>query len=70
MKLRRFSTVFLHNIINKKNHILYALHDAKMKQELNIISLKKKIKGYKLLLSRLNIPLSSLGMGWLLIPIS
>ncbi|KAK9547493.1 hypothetical protein V6Z79_008327 [Aspergillus fumigatus] len=47
LKLGRFSAAFLQHIIDKKNRVFYAIRDAKVRHELDVIDLKRKIKGYK-----------------------
>jgi hypothetical protein len=47
MKLGRFSAAFLHHIVKKKkNGIFYAVRDTNTRCQLDILDLKKKIKGY------------------------
>ncbi|KAJ5778222.1 BTB/POZ domain protein [Penicillium odoratum] len=53
MKLGRFSATFLHQIVEKKNSRFFALRETKTRYELNIIDLKKKIKGYRYALEQL-----------------
>jgi hypothetical protein len=63
MKLGRFSAAFLHHIVDKKNRVFYALRDAKMRQELDIIGLKNKIKGYKITIEQTKHTIEHLGNG-------
>jgi hypothetical protein len=63
MKLGRFSAAFLHHIVDKKNRVFYALRDAKMRQELDIIGLKSKIKGYKITIEQTKHTIEQLGNG-------
>lgn len=63
MILGRFSTAFLHHIVDKKNRVFYALRDAETRHELDIISLKSKIKGYKNTIEQTKHTIKHLGNG-------
>lgn len=53
MKLGRFSAAFLRHLVNKKNGIFYAVRDTNTRYQLDILDLKKKIKGYRYTLDQL-----------------